>query len=267
MKISLIISTYNWPQALNLCLASIRKQTRLPDEVIIADDGSKEATCELIARETETFPCPLHHAWIADMGFRLAQLRNNAVREYCTGDYIIFIDQDIILDANFIADHERIAQRGYFVCGGRAKLSKYITSQLLDGEKIPLGISTPDISRKKNIIHAPWLHFLTRYMYSWKPLYGRGANMAMWADDLNRINGFNEDITGYGGEDVDLFNRLMNSGVKKKYALFCAIEYHLWHKHEKVTEDKQVSLFAIPGRTYCANGLMTLGTETARKRT
>lgn len=91
--------------------------------------------------------------------------------------------------------------------------------------------------------------------------------MAMWADDLNRINGFNEDITGYGGEDVDLFNRLMNSGVKKKYALFCAIEYHLWHKHEKVTEDKQVSLFAIPGRTYCANGLMTLGTETARKRT
>lgn len=261
MKISLVISTYNWPEALNLCLNSVRQQTRMPDEVIIADDGSKDVTRDLISNQAKTFPCPLYHAWIPDIGFRLAQSRNNALRTYCTGDYVIFIDQDIILDRHFIADHERIAQKGYFVCGGRAKLEKDITDRLQSGEDIHLGFNTKGVSRKMNVVHAPWLHFLTRYMYSWKPMYGRGANMAMWKKDLDRINGFNEDITGYGGEDVDLFNRLMNSGVKKKYAQFCAIEYHLWHKRGKVADDKAVSLFAIPGLIYCTHGLKTLAKE------
>ncbi len=229
----------------------------MPDEVIIADDGSREATRELIAHETETFPCPLHHAWIPDLGFRLAQSRNNALRTYCTGDYVIFIDQDIILDPRFIADHEHIAQRGYFVCGGRASLGKDVSRHLLDGENVHLGLDTPDLKRKINTIYAPWLHFLTKYMYSWKPLYGRGANMAMWADDLKRVNGFDEAITGYGGEDIDLFNRLLNSGVKKKYAKFCAIEYHIWHKREKLPSNKEVRLFAIPNYCYCIYGLIS----------
>lgn len=259
MRISLVISTYNWPKALNLCLNSVRKQTRMPDEVIIADDGSKEATRDLIARQAETFPCPLHHSWIPDMGFRKAIAHNKALLDYCTGDYIIFIDQDIILDSRFIADHERIAEKGCFVCGGRAKLGKEITRELTDGEQIHLGLRTPDISRKVNIIHAPWLHFITKYMYSWKPLYGRGANMAIWAEDLKRINGFNEDIKGYGGEDVDIFNRLLNCGVRKKYAQFCAIEYHLWHVRGKVAASNKTASVALPNMRYCVHGLRVLG--------
>lgn len=258
MKITLVVSTYNWPKALSLCLESIRQQTRIPDEVIIADDGSGEETRELIEHEAGTFPCPLYHSWIPDMGFRKAMVHNKALLTYCTGEYIIFIDQDIILDPRFVADHERIAERGYFVCGGRASLGKDISSRLLDNDNIHLGFSTPDIRRKVNTLHAPWLHFLTRYMYSWKPLYGRGANMAMWAEDLKLVNGFDEDITGYGGEDVDLFNRLLNSGVRKKYAQFCAIEYHIWHKRDAVPADKAVRLFAIPGRTMCVHGLVRI---------
>ncbi len=258
MKISLVISTYNWPQALDLCLNSVRRQTRMPDEVIIADDGSKENTKNIIARQKETFPCPLYHSWIPDKGFRLAKSRNNALRAYCTGDYIVFIDQDIILDKHFIADHERISQKGCFVCGGRVKLGKGVTRRLLDGERIPLGITTQDISRKINLVHAPWLRFVTKYMYSWNPLYGRGANMAIWADDLKFINGFNEDITGYGGEDVDVFNRLLNCGVKKKYAQFCAIEYHLWHKRGKVAAGNKTVNVALPNMKYCVHGLTTI---------
>lgn len=40
ITISLIIATYNWPEALRLCLDSILRQTILPSEIIIADDGS-----------------------------------------------------------------------------------------------------------------------------------------------------------------------------------------------------------------------------------
>ena len=39
MRVSLIITTYNRPNALFLVLQSIKGQTKLPDEIIIADDG------------------------------------------------------------------------------------------------------------------------------------------------------------------------------------------------------------------------------------
>ena len=48
MKTSLIIATYNWPKALELVLLSVLKQSHLPDEIIIADDGSTDATKEMI---------------------------------------------------------------------------------------------------------------------------------------------------------------------------------------------------------------------------
>ena len=80
MKISLIISTYNRPEALRLSLMSVKVQTRIPDEVIIADDGSKESTRKLIKDFATKFPCPLLHAWQEDKGFRLAESRNNALR-------------------------------------------------------------------------------------------------------------------------------------------------------------------------------------------
>ena len=74
MKISLIISTYNRPEALRLSLMSVKVQIRIPDEVIIADDGSKESTRKLIKDFATKFPCPLLHAWQEDKGFRLAEM-------------------------------------------------------------------------------------------------------------------------------------------------------------------------------------------------
>ena len=68
---------------------SVAHQTRLPDEVIVADDGSTQETHELVEQMAAGFPCPLHHAWHEDEGFRLAAIRNKAVRGFCTGDYLI----------------------------------------------------------------------------------------------------------------------------------------------------------------------------------
>ena len=48
MRISLIITTYNWPQALDLVLTSVSRQTRLPDEVIVCDDGSGAETARIV---------------------------------------------------------------------------------------------------------------------------------------------------------------------------------------------------------------------------
>lgn len=50
MKTTLIISTYNRPEALSVCLDSVRFQTVMPDEVIVGDDGSTSETKDLITR-------------------------------------------------------------------------------------------------------------------------------------------------------------------------------------------------------------------------
>ena len=50
IKVSILVSTYNWKEALALCLRSIFAQTVLPYEIAIADDGSKNDTRELIEK-------------------------------------------------------------------------------------------------------------------------------------------------------------------------------------------------------------------------
>lgn len=69
---SLIISTYNRSDALEICVKSVLRQSLLPDEIIIADDGSKEDTRELIHQLAASSEVPIIHVWHEDLGFRLA---------------------------------------------------------------------------------------------------------------------------------------------------------------------------------------------------
>ena len=94
--ISLLIATYNWPQALACVLASVRAQRVAPLEVVIADDGSRDDTRRLIEREAQHFPVPIVHVWHEDTGFRLAAIRNKAIAQ-ARGEYLVQIDGDIVL--------------------------------------------------------------------------------------------------------------------------------------------------------------------------
>ncbi|KAF5276588.1 hypothetical protein FQR65_LT16295 [Abscondita terminalis] len=79
VKTSLILSTYNWPEALDLCLKSIMLQTMFPDEILIADDGSTASTLEIIQKHQKISTIPIHHIWHEDNGFELAKIRNKAI--------------------------------------------------------------------------------------------------------------------------------------------------------------------------------------------
>ena len=135
MKVTLIISTYNSPNMLRLCLMSVAKQTVMPDEIIIADDGSTDETRKLIEEMAKSLPCPVKHAWQEDRGFRLAESRNNALR-MCQGDYVVFIDGDIIMERHFIEDHKRLAEKGFFVVGSRSKLSAQASNRLFNNSNL-----------------------------------------------------------------------------------------------------------------------------------
>jgi glycosyltransferase involved in cell wall biosynthesis len=133
MNVSLIVLTYNWPQALARVLDGIAAQTRLPDEVIVADDGSGEPTRQLIETVARDFPAPLRHLWQEDRGFRAARARNRGIAA-ASGDYVILLDGDMLLHRAFIVDHLMLAAPGFFLQGGRIKANEAETQRLLAGK-------------------------------------------------------------------------------------------------------------------------------------
>lgn len=226
---TLIISTYNWPEALECCLNSIKDQTIRPDEIIIADDGSTDDTKILIQSWSASNRIPLIHLWHPDAGFRLSEIRNKAISR-AVQPYIIQIDGDIIMSRRFIEDHLRASSTGTFLCGSRVTLSENVSAKILHQEverprynQIPTGFLF-------NSFRFPLLsQIFAKYFRVNEIEKLRGCNMSFWKDDLLKVNGYNEDMEGWGPEDKELAVRLINSGTEKRSLKFLALAYHLFH--------------------------------------
>lgn len=232
MLSSLIISTYNWPEALQLCLTSVKNQLVLPTEVIIADDGSGESTKDLIASFQKSFPVPLKHVWHPDEGFRLAAIRNKAIAASET-NYIIQVDGDLILHRRFVEDHLQLSKPGFFITGSRVLLSAESTLNLITHHSIDLKKYAKGKTNFINGIHSRTVrNFLAeRYKIHGKhKYYVKGCNMSFWKEDLITVNGYNEAFTGWGREDSEIAIRMINAGIKKQFIKMAAICYHLHHK-------------------------------------
>lgn len=223
MKTTLIISTYNASVTLNRCLESITRQTVMPDEVVIADDGSGEATKEVIRYWKDRLPCVVKHVWQENKGFRKTIVMNMGFA-VCTGDYIIQIDGDIIMERHFIQDHKRYARPGQFICGSRSRIKQSYSRKLKRGKNVKLSFIRPGLDDRMNALRfSPLVRFFRNYDHL------RGCNMSFWREDILAINGYDETITAYGYEDEDVQERLQRIGKKKLFIKFMCIEYHLWH--------------------------------------
>lgn len=232
MKISLAILTYNWPDALDRVLESIAGQRRMPDEVLIADDGSGPATAAVIARWQSALPVPVRHLWQEDKGFRAARCRNMAIAE-SSGDYVILLDGDMLLHPDFVGDHERFAEPGFFLQGGRLKASIAESKRLLsDGRPVFAPWADADFdefdgTRRLYAFHQPLLARLKARSRNGGRVMS--CNMSFWRQDLIRVNGFDERMEGYGAEDRELAARLENSGLRRRGLKWAALAVHLWH--------------------------------------
>lgn len=233
MKISLIISTYNSPKALETSLQSVLRQTCKPYEVIIADDGSTDSTPEVIARFKSLVDFTVTHVWQKNEGFRLATIRNKAIAA-AKGDYLVQIDGDIILHPSFIADHANEATRGYFACGNEVMINQEFTKRLYQHSDIKITPFSNGISNRKNALRSRLLSHIFRLISS--KLKYRGCNMAFWRNDLLAVNGYDETYLGWGCEDHDLVARLLNHGIKPIQIRHKAICYHLWHPSSKKSD-------------------------------
>ena len=257
MRLSLIITTYNRPDALLLVLRSIEGQITLPYEVIIADDGSTNDTKEVVTSFQEKSDIRVIHSWQEDSGFRAAKSRNKAIAK-ATGKYIILIDGDMILHPEFINDHINNTQSGYFVKGSRVLLTQDKTKQTLDQQKINFSLLSNGLQNRKNAFHSNILSKL----FSNKRNYLRGiraCNMAFYKQDCININGFNNEFEGWGREDSEFIMRLLNSGINRKNVRFNAIQFHLWHNENirsSLEKNDAILQEAINNHTqWCNNGI------------
>lgn len=234
IKVSLVISTYNRKEALYLTLLSVSRQTVLPYEVVIADDGSREDTKMMLNGLKPKLPFTLKHVWHEDKGFQKTVIMNKAFAA-CEGDYIIQTDGDIILEKHFIADHISEARLGYYMHGSRGKLSKELTQKCIQEKNYHFNFFSQGAHRKLNIFRCP---LLTPFFHYYKKnKKERGCNMAFWKKDVYAVNGYDERIIGYGFEDIDLPARLRRLGIKKRLVKFKAIEYHLEHPEASTKRD------------------------------
>jgi len=232
LRCSLLISTYNWPSALSLCMQSIALQTRMPDEIVICDDGSRDDTKALIDSFRTKIAVPIIHVWQVDEGFQLARIRNKGFAA-ATGEYCIQIDGDLILHPNFIEDHLQFAKHGCFTTGSRVLLSGETTEMLFEKNDSKYFEGNLQGKNQFNGLRVPLLQkiFALFYKRSGKhKYYVKGCNMAFWKSDLMTVNGYNEAFKGWGREDSELAIRLMNAGIKKRFLKFGGICYHLYHR-------------------------------------
>lgn len=100
-RISIAMATYNGARYIQEQLDSIAAQCLLPYELVVTDDGSTDATLELVAEFASTAPFPVNiHRNVKRLGFADNFLYAASL---CSGDLIAFCDQDDIWKANKLA--------------------------------------------------------------------------------------------------------------------------------------------------------------------
>lgn len=230
MKTSIIVTTYNWESALKSALLSIAQQTVLPYEVIVADDGSKDSMRTMILGVAKDYPVILKHSWQADIGFRLARSRNLAIAA-ATGDYIIILDGDMVVNQHFIEDHIHAAKPGFYVQGSRILTQPdFDADQLLREHKDPHFFSK-GIARRRHTLRIPWLANILLKVSEGQKIAGvKGCNQGWWRKDLIAVNGYDERFIGWGREDNDILLRAYRMGLKRRDIRFAGLATHIYHR-------------------------------------
>jgi glycosyltransferase involved in cell wall biosynthesis len=238
MRTELILSTYDSPRALTLCLTSVACQRVRPDTICVADDGSGPETAAAIAAFQAEHPdLSIRHVWHEDRGFEKGAILNRAIAT-SGAEFLIFIDGDVMIHPGFVARHLELARPGRFSTGSLIRLDAATTAAV-----------TPAMVRDGTVFRRDWLRAhgaIDRFgtwlktMPSPKPVLNLlevltpvqkalcGANASLFRADALRVNGYDEGIK-YGGGDKEFGVRLTNAGVRGRHLRYTAPLVHLDH--------------------------------------
>lgn len=271
MKPSLIVTTYNRPEALKISLQSLLNQTQLPVDILVADDGSNAETRQLLSQLHDPQRL-IKHIWQTDNGFRAGTIRNKATAE-SAGDYLIFLDGDIAVFPDFIRWHSQLAEKGWFVAGNRLLLSQTATTAWEKDHQAQssnnpftwnkwqwlLAKLSGKVNRLTPLIKRP----ANNPRRKRKPRQWQGVktcNLGVWKKDFIAVNGFDEQYQGWGHEDADLAIRLIHHNIYRKDGRFAVPALHLWHQENSRDDEPRnwqrlQSHLANPAHQWAKQGL------------
>lgn len=254
---SVIVSTYNWPEALELVLLALGHQSHAPDEILVADDGSNQATRDLIHGLEARIDVPLRHVWHPDHGFRKALILNKALAK-ARSRYIIQLDGDCVPQRHFVEDHLRAARAGHYLYGTRAHVPEERLPQVYADKRYALHAAAPGVRKRSRALHMPALGRLYRPHAKLSAQF-RGCNCSYWRSDAIAINGYDENFEGWGREDSEFAARLHHSGLKARRLRYRGIVFHLDHpvadKSGLAQRNAHEAASRREGRIRCSRGL------------
>ena len=217
--ISVVVTTYNRPQALELCLWALSKQEFRNFEVVACDDGG-EVPHMALARHEHELP-DLKYVRQRDDGFRLAASRNNGIR-LSRGEACLFLDGDVLLNPGALGAYAAAMERfdNQVAMAGRYRnLSPRMTATLMSAS-CPRHFGTweawADAEDAKDIrdqLHPESRVFEDDVLVS-DPFGAIGGNVLYPRWMLDEVGLFDEDFVGYGCEDGELCYRRHRAGHK-----------------------------------------------------
>ncbi len=228
-----------------MVLESLRFQTNRDFEVVIADDGSRQETRDLVERFRENSGLPVKHFWQADEGYRPSRSRNGAAK-LASGKYLIFIDGDCCLLPDFVDSHLALAEEGWFVAGRRCYIRSGPTERIFrKSSKIYrwpkilwfLLALTGRCNRPFQFLPLPVSEERRkRRPQAWEKV--QTCNLGLWRKDFVAADGFDISYHGHGLEDSDFVLRLIRTGVQRKDGDYTSPVLHLFHRRrDSITAD------------------------------
>jgi len=241
LRVSVIITTFNNPRGLSFTLAGLRRQTVVPLELLIADDGSGDDTKRVIDEARASFPCPIRHVWQPRDGFRKCTILNRAVLE-AAGEYLVFFDGDCVPMRGAIAAHLHAARRNRYVTGGKVLLSREVSDALTMDDVVRGRLNgfgawwfSTKRARRLMISRLPGIRFLFDRNVPRLPGW-RGENASTFREHVLHVAGFDERFT-YGYEDADFGHRLECAGVLGYSIRYTSPVVHLEHERSYVSPE------------------------------
>jgi GT2 family glycosyltransferase len=201
VRISVVISTRNRVAALAHCLAALRSGERLPDEIVVVDQGDVLSAAAVVEAFREEGGPPVNYLAQPPLGLGAAQ---NAGVRAAVHAWIAVTDDDCLPDRHWLATIAAVAATGRIdVITGR------VLAAPPAGEKtLPVATRTSAVAREFAGRSPPW-HV------------GSGNNFAVRRSTYLEIGGCDERLgpgsPAHGGVDMDLFYRLLGAGARARY--------------------------------------------------
>ena len=206
LTLSIVMPTYGEPECLEAALKSLSQQN-YPHEaiqIIVVDDASPHLDAERLHAAVE----PLQ-LWLIrnEQNQGRARARNAALR-VASGDIVVFLDSDMTVGINFLRAHaQRHQTHAEAVFIGNIRFATEIPTTSLTRYLERRGVHRVDTDKP-----IPFKCFVT-------------GNSSVRRSSLRRVGFFDEDLTAYGGEDLELGYRLHLAGIPLYYAPE-ALSYH-----------------------------------------